>query len=130
LQKTCVEKLVEALEEAGVRYVFGLPGGETLPLLEAIRKSRLRFVLTAHESAAGFMADVAGRMTGLPGVCFSTLGPGATNLATGVGNAYLDRSPVIAITGQVKTAWTGRTVQMHVCGCPSSSLCCSTVTSA
>lgn len=114
MQKTCAGRLVEALEEAGIRHIFGLPGGETLPLLEAIRQSRVRFVLTAHESAAGFMADVAGRMTGLPGVCFSTLGPGATNLATGVGNAYLDRSPVIAITGQVKTAWIGRTVQMHV----------------
>jgi acetolactate synthase-1/2/3 large subunit len=114
LQKTCAERLVDALEAAGVRYIFGLPGGETLRLLEAVRHNHVRFVLTAHESAAGFMADVAGRITGLPGVCFSTLGPGATNLATGVGNAYLDRSPVIAITGQVKTAWMGRTVQMHV----------------
>src|SRR5207244_2612881 len=69
---------------------------------------------TAHEGAAAFMADVMGRLTGAPGLCIATLGPGATNLATGVGSAYLDRSPMIAITCNVPTAQLGRRIQMAI----------------
>ncbi len=92
--------LVKCLENEGVEYVFGLPGEETLDLMESLRTSTIRFVLTRHEQAAAFMADAYGRFTGKPGVCISTLGPGATNLLTGVADAFLDKSPLVAITGQ------------------------------
>ena len=93
--------LIRCLEQEGVRYVFGIPGEETLDILEAISKSeRITFVPTRHEQGAAFMADVWGRLTGTPGVCLATLGPGATNLLTGVADAYLDHAPLVAITGQ------------------------------
>ncbi|MDP6346792.1 MAG: acetolactate synthase large subunit [Dehalococcoidia bacterium] len=94
------ELLLKCLEAEGVKYLFGLPGEETLGLLDALSRSPIKFVLTRHEAGAAFMAGVTGRLTGKPGVCFSTLGPGATNLLTGVANAHLDRSPLVAITGQ------------------------------
>ena len=89
--------IVATLKAAGIRRGFGIPSGNVLPLMEAMRKGGLDFVLTAHEGSAGFAADVTGRMTGTPGLCIATLGPGATNLATGVGNAWLDRSPMIKV---------------------------------
>lgn len=89
------------LKEEGITYVFGLPGGEVLDLMQGFRREGLRFILTRHESAAAFMADAHGYLTGKAGVCLATLGPGATNLVTGVTHAYLDRSPVIAISGQL-----------------------------
>src|SRR5271157_2576719 len=92
--------LVKCLENEGVEYIFGLPGEETLDLMESLRTSAIRFILTRHEQAAAFMADAYGRFTGRAGVCISTLGPGATNLLTGVADAYLDKSPLVAITGQ------------------------------
>src|SRR5579871_3952805 len=93
--------LIRCLEEEGVRYVFGIPGEETLDLLEALSKSRsITFIPVRHEQGAAFMADVWGRLTGTPGVCLGTLGPGATNLLTGVADAYLDHAPLVAITGQ------------------------------
>lgn len=92
--------LVKCLENEGVEYVFGLPGEETLDLMESLRTSPIRFILTRHEQSAAFMADAYGRFTGKPGVCISTLGPGATNLLTGIADAFLDKSPLIAITGQ------------------------------
>jgi acetolactate synthase-1/2/3 large subunit len=92
--------LVKCLENEGVRYIFGIPGEETLDLMESLRTSSIRFILTRHEQAAAFMADAYGRLTGRAGVCISTLGPGATNLLTGVADAYLDKSPLVAITGQ------------------------------
>jgi acetolactate synthase-1/2/3 large subunit len=92
--------LVKCLENEGVEYIFGLPGEETLDLMESLRTSSIRFILTRHEQAAAFMADAYGRFTGKPGVCISTLGPGATNLLTGVADAFLDKSPLVAITGQ------------------------------
>jgi len=95
--------LVRCLENEGVRYVFGLPGEENLHVLEAIKHSSIQFITTRHEQGAAFMADVYGRLTGKPGVCLSTLGPGATNLMTGVADANLDRAPLVAITGQVGT---------------------------
>ena len=92
--------LVKCLENEGVEYIFGLPGEETLDLMESLRTSSIRFILTRHEQTAAFMADAYGRFTGKPGVCLSTLGPGATNLLTGVADAFLDKSPLVAITGQ------------------------------
>ena len=97
------ELLVQCLEQEGVRYVFGVPGEENLALLEALGESSITFITTRHEQGAAFMADVYGRLTGHPGVCLSTLGPGATNLMTGVADANLDGAPLVAITGQVGT---------------------------
>ncbi len=97
------ELLVRCLENEGVEYIFGLPGEENLQLLQALKRSRIQFITTRHEQGAAFMADVYGRLTGKAGVCLSTLGPGATNLMTGVADANLDRAPLIAITGQVGT---------------------------
>ena len=100
---TASEVFVQALENEGVEYIFGVPGEENIDFLEAVRKSSIKFVLTRHEQGAGFMADVYGRLTGKAGVCLATLGPGATNLVTPVADAYLDRSPLVAITGQADT---------------------------
>jgi len=97
------ELLVKCLENEGVEYVFGLPGEENLDLLEALKNSSIQFITVRHEQGAAFMADVYGRLTGKAGVCLSTLGPGATNLMTGVADANLDGAPLIAITGQVGT---------------------------
>ncbi|MBE3133210.1 MAG: thiamine pyrophosphate-binding protein, partial [Acidobacteria bacterium] len=108
------ELVVDALERLGVRHVFGYPGGQTMRFMEAMHGSRVEFVLVTHEACAGFMADVSARLTGRPGACLSTLGPGATNMTTGVGNAYLDRVPVLAFTGQMGRRWKGRTVQMQI----------------
>ncbi|HMK44364.1 MAG TPA: thiamine pyrophosphate-binding protein, partial [Dissulfurispiraceae bacterium] len=92
--------LVKCLENELVEYVFGVPGEETLDLMESFRTSRIKFILTRHEQTAAFMADAYGRLTDTAGVCVATLGPGATNLLTGIADAYLDASPVVAITGQ------------------------------
>ncbi len=91
---------VAQLEEEGVEYIFGLPGEENLDLLESLRTSRIKLIVTRHEQAAAFMAATYGRLTGRPGVCFSTLGPGATNLVTGVAQAQLIGAPLISISGQ------------------------------
>lgn len=106
--------VVDALDRLGIRHVFGYPGGQTMRFVEAMHGSRVEFVLVTHEASAGFMADVSARLTGIPGACLSTLGPGATNMTTGVGNAYLDRVPVLAFTGRMARQWTGRTVQMQI----------------
>src|SRR5881628_2395676 len=92
--------LVSCLESEGVRFAFGIPGEENLELMDALRGSSVRFVLTRHEGAAAFMADVHGRLSGRAGVCLATLGPGSTNLVTGVADAFLDRAPLVAITAQ------------------------------
>jgi acetolactate synthase-1/2/3 large subunit len=94
------ELFVQCLKSEGVECIFGLPGEENIAFLEALRQSDIRFVTTRHEQSAAFMADVWGRLTGKAGVCLATLGPGATNLVTAIGDAYLDRSPLVAITGQ------------------------------
>src|SRR5262250_3906130 len=108
------ELIVATLRAASVSHGFGIPSGNVLPLLEAMRVGGLPYVLTAHEGSAAFAADVMGRMTGVPGLCIATLGPGATNLTTGVGNAYLDRSPLIAITCNLNTDQLGRRMQMWI----------------
>lgn len=108
------EQLAKSLHARGVKYVFGIPGGPSIPYLEAMRQEGIEFILVSNEQSAGMMADVCGRLTGVPGVCHATFGPGATNLATGVGGALLDRSPLLAFTTEVKDADLGRTVQMNI----------------
>lgn len=97
------ELLIRCLENEGVEYIFGLPGEENMAVLKALTTSSIQFITTRHEQGAAFMADVYGRLTGKAGVCLSTLGPGATNLMTGVADANLDGAPLVAITGQVGT---------------------------
>ncbi len=106
--------IVATLKSAGITRGFGIPSGNVLPLMEAMRQGGVDFVLTAHEGSAGFAADVTGRITGAPGLCIATLGPGATNLATGIGCAFLDRSPLIAITCNLNTDQLGRRIQMWI----------------
>src|SRR6202035_3679889 len=92
--------LVAALENEGVDRIFGIPGEENLDVVESIRKSSIRLVVTRHEQAAAFMAATYGRLTGKPGVCIATLGPGALNFSTGAAYALLGAMPMIMITGQ------------------------------
>ena len=91
---------VECLEAEGVRHVFGIPGEETLDLNESLASSSIEFVPVRHEQGGAYMADVHGRLTGRAGVCLGTLGPGAMNLTTAVADAFLDRAPLVALTGQ------------------------------
>lgn len=102
-EKTTSQLLVECLETEGVEYIFGISGEENLELISALKDSSIKFITTRHEQGAAFMADVYGRLTGRAGVCLSTLGPGATNLVTGVADATGDGAPLVAITGQVGT---------------------------
>jgi acetolactate synthase-1/2/3 large subunit len=106
--------IIATLRKARIRHGFGIPSGNVLPLIDAMRRGGIDFVLTAHEGSAGFAAEVAGRMTGVPGLCIATLGPGATNLATGIGSAFLDRSPMIAITCNLNSDQLGRRLQMYI----------------
>ena len=101
------ELFVKCLENEGVEYMFGVPGEENVDIMDALIASPIQFITTRHEQGAAFMADVYGRLTGKAGVCLSTLGPGATNLITGVADADMDRAPVVAIAGQ------GATTRMH-----------------
>src|ERR1700737_3267819 len=94
------EVFVECLESEGVKYVFGIPGEETLDLNESLANSSVTFVPVRHEQGGAYMADMYARLTGRAGVCLGTLGPGATNLVTAVADAYLDRAPLVALTGQ------------------------------
>jgi acetolactate synthase-1/2/3 large subunit len=96
----CSDLLVAALENEGVDRIFGIPGEESLDIVESIRKSSIQLILTRHEQAAAFMAATHGRLTGRPGVCLTTLGPGALNLSTGAAFALLGAMPMIMITGQ------------------------------
>jgi len=91
---------IKALENEGVEYIFGIPGEENLDFLESLRKSKIKLIVTRHEQAAGFMAATIGRLTGKPGVCLSTLGPGATNFVTAAAYATLGGMPMLMITGQ------------------------------
>src|SRR5438105_13266237 len=98
---TVARAIGDRLRAAGVRHVFGHPGGEGGDLIEGFRQAGLEFVVAKHETGAAFMAEAMASSTGRPGACLATLGPGATNLVTGVAHAHLDRAPVIAITGQL-----------------------------
>ena len=114
-KKNVALQVVEALRDLGVKHVFGVPSGGWVDYMEALRQTDgIEFVLATHEGGAGFMADVCGRLSGAPGVCFGTFGPGATNLSTGVGSALLDRSPVIALTDEFAADKRDRIVQMNV----------------
>ncbi len=97
----------QMLQEQGVEVMFGFPGGAVLPIFDALYKTPIKFVLTRHEQGAAHMADGYARATGKVGVCLATSGPGATNLVTGVANAYMDSVPMVAITGQVKSFLIG-----------------------
>ncbi|MBI4399051.1 MAG: biosynthetic-type acetolactate synthase large subunit [Candidatus Omnitrophica bacterium] len=99
--------LVECLKREGVDTIFGYPGGAILPVFDALYDADLKLVLVRHEQGAAHMADAVGRVTGKPGVCMATSGPGATNLVTGIATAYMDSSPLVAITGQVRTYLIG-----------------------
>jgi acetolactate synthase-1/2/3 large subunit len=94
------ELIVSALENEGVRQIFGIPGEENLDVVEALRRSTIKLVLTRHEQAAASMAATHGRLTGRAGVCLTTLGPGALNLTTGAAYALLGAMPMVMITGQ------------------------------
>jgi acetolactate synthase I/II/III large subunit len=99
-QRKASDVFVECLEAEGVRHVFGIPGEETLDLNESLSRSSIEFVPVRHEQGGAYMADVHGRLTGHAGVCLGTLGPGALNLVTAVADAFLDRAPLVALTGQ------------------------------
>jgi acetolactate synthase-1/2/3 large subunit len=98
--RNAADLFVECLEAEGAEYVFGIPGEETLDLNESLSRSSIQFVPVRHEQGGAYMADVWGRLTGRAGVCLGTLGPGALNLVTAVADAYLDRAPLVALTGQ------------------------------
>lgn len=114
---TVAETLVESLAAAGIDTVFGLPGGEVVEILDALRRRNLRFVFVHNEASAVFMADAMARLTGKPGVALTTLGPGATNAVAGVAHAYLDRSPMLVITAQKPDAllpdYTHQVLDLH-----------------
>ncbi|MBL1320143.1 MAG: acetolactate synthase large subunit [Methylophaga sp.] len=97
------ELFIRSLENEGVEYIFGIPGEENLDVMDALLDSEIKFITTRHEQGAAFMADVYGRLTGRAGVCLATLGPGATNLITGVADANMDHAPLVAIAGQAST---------------------------
>ena len=109
---------IKCLEEEGVEFIYGVPGEENLDVLESMRTSSIKLILTRHEQAAGFMAATYGRLTGKAGVCMSTLGPGATNLVTAAAYAQLGAMPMVMVTGQkpVKTSKQGAFQILDVVG--------------
>jgi acetolactate synthase-1/2/3 large subunit len=111
---TTANIIADQLFKAGVRKVFGIPGGASIPWIEAFRKRGIEFVLVSNEASAGVMAAVSARLTGVTGVCHATFGPGATNISTGTGCAFLDRDPVIVLTSEMNDAMKARTVQMNI----------------
>jgi acetolactate synthase I/II/III large subunit len=108
------ELFIRCLENEGVEAIFGIPGEENVDILDALLDSRIRFISTRHEQGAAFMADVYGRLTGRAGVCLTTLGPGATNLVTGVADANMDHAPVVAISGQSATTRLHKESHQHL----------------
>ena len=94
--------IIRYLAAAGIRHIFGYPGDPSVEFLEVARREGMVFVLGSREGTAGLMAEAYGQLTGRPGVCLSTLGPGSTNLVNAVANAYLDRVPMLAISGQIE----------------------------
>jgi acetolactate synthase I/II/III large subunit len=114
MARTAAQLLVECLEAEGVERVFGIPGEETLDLNAALAESSIEFVPVRHEQGGAYIADVYGRLTGRAGVCLGTLGPGATNLVTAVADAYLDRAPLIALTGQAGLERQHKVSHQHI----------------
>ncbi len=111
---TIAQYLANQLHANGIKYVFGVPGGPSIPYIEAFRSSGIEFILTSGEASAGIMAGITAKLTGIPGVCHATFGPGATNLATGTGYAFLDRYPVLALTSEMNDTMIDRTSQMNI----------------
>jgi len=105
---TGAEAVIESLKREGVDVIFGYPGGAVLPIYDVLYRAEIRHILTRHEQGAAHAADGYARVTGKVGVCIATSGPGATNLVTGLANAYMDSIPVVALTGQVNTTLVGR----------------------
>ena len=105
---------IKCLENEGVEYIFGVPGEENMDFIESLRTSPIKFITTRHEQGAAFMADVYGRLTGKAGVCLATLGPGATNLFTGIADANMDNAPLVAITGQSSLASSHRESHQYI----------------
>ena len=108
------ELFVQCLKNENIDAIYGIPGEENIDLMDALRDSGIEFVLTRHEQAAAFMADVYGRLTGKAGVCLATLGPGACNLITGVADANMDRAPLVAIAGQADTGRMHKESHQHL----------------
>jgi acetolactate synthase I/II/III large subunit len=113
-ERKASELFVECLEAEGVKYVFGIPGEETLDLNESLDGSSITFVPVRHEQGGAYMADMYGRLTQRAGVCLGTLGPGATNLVTGVADAFLDHSPLVALTGQADLERMHKESHQHI----------------
>jgi acetolactate synthase I/II/III large subunit len=113
-ERKASDLFVECLEAEGVRYVFGIPGEETLDLNASLEDSSITFVPVRHEQGGAYMADMYGRLTRRAGVCLGTLGPGATNLLTGVADAFLDRSPLVALTGQADLERMHKESHQHI----------------
>ena len=108
------ELFVRCLENEGVERIFGIPGEENIDVMDALLDSKIQFITTRHEQGAAFMADVYGRLTGDAGVCLATLGPGATNLVTGIADANMDSAPVVAIAGQAATTRMHKESHQHL----------------
>src|SRR5215216_6247546 len=113
-ERKASDLFVECLEAEGVGHVFGIPGEETLDLNESLEDSSITFVPVRHEQGGAYMADMYGRLTRRAGVCLGTLGPGATNLITGVADAFLDRSPLVALTGQADLERMHKESHQHI----------------
>src|SRR5687767_9785186 len=113
-ERKASDLFVECLEAEGVKYVFGIPGEETLDLNESLENSSVTFVPVRHEQGGAYMADMYGRLTRNAGVCLGTLGPGATNLITAVADAFLDRSPLVALTGQADLERMHKESHQHI----------------
>ena len=105
---------VKCLEAEGVKQIFGVPGEENAHFMMSLEDSPIEFILTRHEQGASFMAEVHGRLTGEPGVCLGTLGPGATNLITGVADANMDRAPLVCLTGQADSERQHKESHQHM----------------
>jgi len=113
-ERKASDLFVECLEAEGVRHVFGIPGEETLDLNDSLERSSIAFVPVRHEQGGAYMADMYGRLTQRAGVCLGTLGPGATNLVTGIADAFLDRSPLVALTGQADLERMHKESHQHI----------------
>jgi acetolactate synthase I/II/III large subunit len=113
-ERKASDLFVECLEAEGVKYVFGIPGEETLDLNESLHDSSIEFIPVRHEQGGAYMADMYGRLTRRAGVCLGTLGPGATNLVTGIADAFLDRSPLVALTGQADLERMHKESHQHI----------------
>src|SRR5215208_4543503 len=113
-ERKASDLFVECLEAEGVKYVFGIPGEETLDLNRSLEDSPIDFIPVRHEQGGAYMADMYGRLTRSAGVCLGTLGPGATNLVTGVADAWLDRSPMVALTGQADLERMHKESHQHI----------------